>query len=58
MMPLLAATRVGLGPAQSSMREAPLEKWMCDAKIFQIFEGANQIQRMVIARNIQERYFN
>ncbi len=40
------------------MREAPLEKWMRDAKIFQIFEGANQIQRMVIARNIQERFFN
>ena len=39
------------------MREAPLEKWMRDAKIFQIFEGANQIQRMVIARNIQERFF-
>ena len=39
------------------MREMPLEKWMRDAKIFQIFEGANQIQRMVIARNIQDRYF-
>ena len=39
------------------MRELPLEKWMRDAKIFQIFEGANQIQRMVIARNIQNRYF-
>lgn len=40
------------------MREMPLEKWMRDAKIFQIFEGANQIQRMVIARNIQSRFFN
>ena len=40
------------------MREALLEKWMCDAKIFRIFEGANQIQRMVIARNIQDRFFN
>lgn len=39
------------------MRELPLEEWMRDAKIFQIFEGANQIQRMVIARNIQNRYF-
>ena len=39
------------------MRDMPLEKWMRDAKIFQIFEGANQIQRMVIARNIQDRYF-
>ena len=40
------------------MREAPLAKWMRDAKIFRIFEEANQIQRMVIARNIQGRYFN
>ena len=40
------------------MREAPLEKWMRDAKIFQIFEGANPIQRMVIERNIQDRFFN
>ncbi len=39
------------------MRDMPLEKWMRDAKIFQIFEGANQIQRMVIARNIQDRFF-
>ena len=39
------------------VREIPLEKRMQDAKIFQIFEGANQIQRMVIARDIQNRYF-
>jgi alkylation response protein AidB-like acyl-CoA dehydrogenase len=30
--------------------EFPVEKWMRDAKIFQIFEGANEIQRLVIAR--------
>ncbi|MCI2105903.1 MAG: acyl-CoA dehydrogenase family protein [Intestinimonas sp.] len=29
-------------------REYPVEKLMRDAKIFQIFEGTNQIQRMVI----------
>lgn len=28
----------------------PLEKWYRDAKIYQIFEGTSQIQRMVIAR--------
>ena len=39
------------------MREAPVEKWMRDAKIFQIFEGTNQIQRLVIGRNIAERQF-
>ena len=30
-------------------REYPVEKLMRDAKIFQIYEGTNQIQRMVIA---------
>lgn len=30
-------------------REYPVEKLMRDAKIFQIFEGTNQIQRMVIS---------
>lgn len=30
-------------------REYPVEKLMRDAKIFQIFEGTNQIQRVVIA---------
>ncbi len=32
------------------MREFPVEKWMRDAKIFQIFEGTNEIQRIVISR--------
>lgn len=31
------------------MRDYPVEKLMRDAKIFQIFEGTNQIQRVVIA---------
>ena len=31
------------------MREYPLEKWMRDAKITQIYEGTNQIQRNIIA---------
>ncbi len=39
------------------MRDLPVEKWMRDAKIFQIFEGANQIQRLVISRNIAQRAF-
>jgi len=34
------------------MREYPVEKLMRDAKILQIYEGTNQIQRMVIAKNI------
>ncbi|MCX7043913.1 MAG: acyl-CoA dehydrogenase family protein [Candidatus Sumerlaeota bacterium] len=34
------------------MREYPLEKFMRDAKICQIYEGTNQIQRNVIAQAI------
>src|SRR4051794_25070337 len=30
--------------------ELPLEKWFRDAKIFQIFEGTAQIQRLVVSR--------
>jgi alkylation response protein AidB-like acyl-CoA dehydrogenase len=33
-------------------REYPVEKYMRDAKIMQIYEGTNQIQRLVIANNI------
>ena len=34
------------------MRDYPVEKLMRDAKIFQIYEGTNQIQRVVIAREL------
>ncbi len=34
------------------MRDYPIEKLMRDAKITQIYEGTNQIQRMVIARSL------
>jgi butyryl-CoA dehydrogenase len=34
------------------MKDYPIEKYMRDAKITQIYEGTNQIQRMVIARNL------
>ena len=30
-------------------RENPNEKYMRDAKVMQIYEGTNQVQRMVIA---------
>lgn len=33
-------------------REYPLEKYMRDAKIMQIYEGTSQIQRLIIANNI------
>jgi len=38
---------------QGYMRDHPVEKWVRDAKIFQIFEGTNQIQRMVIGRALE-----
>jgi alkylation response protein AidB-like acyl-CoA dehydrogenase len=34
------------------VREYPAERFMRDAKITQIYEGTNQIQRVVIARQI------
>ena len=34
------------------MRDYPIEKYMRDAKITQIYEGTNQIQRSVIASNL------
>jgi alkylation response protein AidB-like acyl-CoA dehydrogenase len=38
---------------QGYMRDHPVEKWVRDAKIFQVFEGTNQIQRMVIGRALE-----
>jgi alkylation response protein AidB-like acyl-CoA dehydrogenase len=32
------------------MRDYPVEKWMRDAKIMQIYEGTAQIQRQIVAR--------
>ncbi len=37
------------------MREYPVEKWMRDAKIMQIYEGTSQIQRLIISREIAPR---
>ena len=31
-------------------KDYPIEKYMRDAKITQIYEGTNQVQRLVIAR--------
>jgi len=38
------------------MREYPVEKMMRDAKILQIYEGTNQIQRNVIAQELIKEY--
>lgn len=37
------------------MKEYPVEKWMRDAKITQIYEGTNQIQRLIISGTIGSR---
>jgi butyryl-CoA dehydrogenase len=34
------------------MRDYPIEKFMRDAKITQIYEGTNQIQRNIIANHL------
>ena len=38
------------------MRDYPMEKYMRDAKIFQIFEGTNEIQRVVIGGDVIRKY--
>lgn len=37
-------------------QEYPVEKLMRDAKIFQIYEGTAQIQRLVISRHLQSQF--
>jgi alkylation response protein AidB-like acyl-CoA dehydrogenase len=37
-------------------REYPVERYMRDAKVMQIVEGTNQIQRLVIARHLGRVY--
>ncbi len=36
------------------MRDYPVEKWMRDAKIMQIYEGTSEIQRLIISRHIAQ----
>jgi alkylation response protein AidB-like acyl-CoA dehydrogenase len=38
------------------MREYPVEKMMRDAKILQIYEGTNQIQRNVVGQELNKEY--
>jgi alkylation response protein AidB-like acyl-CoA dehydrogenase len=37
-------------------REYPVERMMRDAKVMQIVEGTNQVQRLVIARHLKRQY--
>ena len=43
-----------VGPEAQST-DCPLEKWFRDAKIYQIWEGTAEIQRLVIARELTGR---
>jgi acyl-CoA dehydrogenase len=38
--------------------ECPLEKWFRDAKIYQLFEGTAQVQRLVISRLQRKHYLD
>ncbi|MFT7522073.1 MAG: alkylation response protein AidB-like acyl-CoA dehydrogenase, partial [Kiritimatiellia bacterium] len=38
------------------VREHPVERYMRDAKVMQIVEGTNQVQRLVISRHLRKRY--
>ena len=33
-------------------KDFPVERYLREAKVTQIFEGTNQVQRLVIARNL------
>ena len=46
-----AAVRV-TAPGENSERKLLIHKWFRDAKVFDIFEGTAQIQRLVIARRL------
>jgi alkylation response protein AidB-like acyl-CoA dehydrogenase len=35
-------------------RDHPVERFMREAKVMQIFEGTNQIQRMVIGKHLAQ----
>src|SRR5204863_5667937 len=43
-------TCIDLAGPYAQLTDCPLEKWFRDAKIYQLFEGTAEIQRMVISR--------
>jgi alkylation response protein AidB-like acyl-CoA dehydrogenase len=44
--------RCSCSAARATPATSPLERMMRDAKITQIYEGTNQIQRLVMARQV------
>jgi alkylation response protein AidB-like acyl-CoA dehydrogenase len=51
VMAVTADAAQALGGA-GYVRDWPVERYMRDAKVGQIFEGANQIQRVIVARGL------
>ena len=51
----VAADAVQIFGGNGFNTEYPVEKLMRDAKIYQIYEGTSQIQRMIIARELIAR---
>lgn len=49
-----AALALGLLGGHGFMRDHPVEKWYRDAKVFQIWEGTNEIQRNIIAQALAD----
>ena len=50
------ATLMDLVGPYAQTTECPLEKWFRDAKIYQLFEGTAQVQRLVISRLQAQSY--
>jgi acyl-CoA dehydrogenase len=49
-------TLMDLVGAYAQTTDCPLEKWFRDAKIYQIFEGTAQVQRLVVSRLQRAEY--
>lgn len=50
-----AATKcIDLCRIENRASDSPLSRYFCDAKVTQIYEGSNQIQRIVIARELMK----
>lgn len=48
----IAAEAVEIMGPYGYMKDSPVEKLMRDVKVMQIYEGTNQVQRIVISRNL------
>ena len=51
-VPFVTTDAVQIFGGNGYTKEYPVEKLMRDAKLMQIYEGTNQIQRVVIAREL------